>query len=100
MVAIFDAHIAYVAVHCDSICVGNIVPKEIYVSQLLSFQVFSDVMVFLENRGKMFRVLFTVVFDFKVVNNGVEHDELPCVLPQSRRCCSFVVSILLKMRTE
>ena len=70
----------------------RIIPFEIDSCKFLALPIGGDCVVFLQYFLKMLDMLFSDIFDSKVINDEDEHDWSPLVTPQSHCGRCFIVS--------
>ena len=65
----FDKQVGNASVHCEAASLFFVVPGEVYAFIKISFPILCDVLMFLEDILEMMNILFTHIFNTKVVYN-------------------------------
>jgi len=99
-VTILGEKLLYVVLHSEAARASVVVPFEIDACILCAVPIDGNVMVFAEDSGQVVSVVFSHVFDPKIVNDEAEHDGPPFVAPEAGSGGSFVVTFLFKARAE
>ena len=93
----FDNQVSNIAVHCGEASAFSIVPGAVYACIYISFTFPGDVIMFLEDIADTMNMLFTHIFDAKVIYNESKYNRMPFFSPKAWCGETLVLTMFDKM---